>query len=117
MVLFSVINVDLKLIANINLKILFILILFILTEIIAAKKPQNWDNSLETTKKEIFVVENFIGGFEVPWGLVFLPNGKLLVSDRNGTIWLVNKNGEYKVNPDALASKIARLEAQVFGLK
>ena len=97
MVLFSVISVDLKLIANINPKILFILILFLLTEIIAAKEPQNWDNALETTKKEIFIVENFIGGFDVPWGMAFLPNGKLLVSDRNGTLWLVDRNGEYKV--------------------
>jgi len=84
------------LIAKTNLKILFILILFLLTEIIAAKEPQNWDNSLETTKKEVFVVESFIGGFNVPWGMAFLPNGKLLVSDRNGTLWLVDKEGKNK---------------------
>lgn len=27
------------------------------------------------------------------------------------------QNGEYKINPDALAQKIARLEAEVFGIK
>ena len=35
--------------------------------------------------KNFLVVENFIDGFEIPWGMCFLPNKDLLVSDRNGT--------------------------------
>lgn len=27
------------------------------------------------------------------------------------------QNGEYKINPDALAAKIAKLESQIFGIK
>ena len=35
---------------------------------------QNWDESIENTKKESFRVETFIDGFDIPWGMVFLPN-------------------------------------------
>ena len=61
-----------------------------------ANESYDWDTSVEKTDKESFIVENFIGGFEIPWGMCFLPNQDLLVSDRNGTLWLVKKEGESK---------------------
>ena len=61
-----------------------------------ANESYGWDTSVEKTDKESFIVENFIGGFEIPWGMCFLPNQDLLVSDRNGTLWLVKKEGESK---------------------
>lgn len=33
-----------------------------------------------------FVIETVVTGLDVPWGLVFLPNGDLLISERAGTL-------------------------------
>jgi len=48
------------------------------------------DTSLLTT-----VAENL----EVPWALVFLPDGSMLVTERVGRIRLVDKNGQLNPNP------------------
>ena len=87
---------DLKLKFSVNLKTLFLLLFFHVQKLIAVEESQNWDSSIEKTKKETFIVENYIEGFDVPWGMAFLPNGKLLVSDRNGTLWIVAKDGGNK---------------------
>ena len=77
-----------------NLILLSIIFLFSCNT--KANESYDWDTSVEKTDKESFIVENFIGGFEIPWGMCFLPNQDLLVSDRNGTLWLVKKGGESK---------------------
>ena len=77
-----------------NLILLSIIFLFSCNT--KANESYDWDTSVEKTDKESFIVENFIGGFEIPWGMCFLPNQDLLVSDRNGTLWLVKKEGESK---------------------
>ena len=51
---------------------------------------QNWDDYVEKTEKETFRIETFVDGFDIPWGMAFLPNKDLIVSDRNGSLWLVN---------------------------
>ena len=40
-----------------------------------------------------FVVDTVVTGLQVPWGLVFLPNGDLLISERAGTLHLFS-NGK-----------------------
>ena len=40
-----------------------------------------------------FRVETFAEGFGVPWGMAFLPDGRLLVTEREGVLRVVGKNG------------------------
>ena len=89
-ILYSAIIVVQKLL-NTNLIIFSkIFLLFLVSFLTKAGDIQNWDDSVEKTKKETFRVETFIDGFDIPWGMVFLPNQNLIVSDRNGSLWLVD---------------------------
>ena len=89
-ILYSAINAVQKLL-NTNLIIFSkIFLLFLVSSLTKAGDIQNWDDSVEKTKKETFRVETFIDGFDIPWGMVFLPNKNLIVSDRNGSLWLVD---------------------------
>ncbi len=72
------------------------ILLFLFSCSTKADESYGWDTSVEKTDKESFIVENFIDGFEIPWGMCFLPNKDLLVSDRNGTLWQIKKNGKSK---------------------
>ena len=72
------------------------ILLFLFSCSTKADESYGWDTSVEKTDKESFIVENFIDGFEIPWGMCFLPNEDLLVSDRNGTLWQVEKDGKSK---------------------
>ncbi len=38
------------------------------------------------SKEHNFVIDTVVTGLEVPWGLAFLPNGDLLISERKGTL-------------------------------
>ena len=58
---------------------------------------QDWDYSIQKTEKATFKVETFSDGFDVPWGMAFLPDGNLLVSDRSGDLWKIKKNGSSKI--------------------
>ena len=66
---------------NISIIHLSGLILFLISYLTSADNFQNWDDSIEKTKRETFKVETFIAGFDIPWGMAFLPNKDLIVSD------------------------------------
>ena len=89
-ILYSAINAVQKLLNNNLIIFSKIFLLFLLSSLIKAGDIQNWGDSVEKTKKETFRVETFIDGFDIPWGMVFLPNKNLIVSDRNGSLWLVD---------------------------
>ena len=85
-----------KLINN-HFILFFLLILFFFNlELVHANEIQNWDDSIEETKKETFQVETYVDGFDIPWGMTFLPNKNLIISDKNGDLWEINYENKKK---------------------
>ena len=66
--------------------------IFLISSTLFANGMQDWNHSIQKTKKVTFKVETFADGFDVPWGMTFLPDGNMLVSDRNGDLWKVKKD-------------------------
>ena len=57
----------------------------------------DWDADTIQTSLLSYKVELFSDGYIIPWGMSFLPNGDLLVSDISGKIYRTNSNGGEKV--------------------
>jgi glucose/arabinose dehydrogenase len=51
------------------------------------------DKTVET-KEGTLKVETIAGGLQHPWGLAFLPDGRMLVTERSGTLRIVGKDGK-----------------------
>lgn len=45
-----------------------------------------------------FYVQTVVEGLDIPWGMAFLPNGSMLITERDGTLRLV-EDGELVVDP------------------
>jgi glucose/arabinose dehydrogenase len=75
-------------------KLLFIA-LFIVLPLVA--DDSDWDASIHNTEKVSFQVQTYIDGFDIPWGMAFMPDKRMLVTDRIGDIWIVAKDGTNKV--------------------
>ncbi|MDG2266953.1 MAG: PQQ-dependent sugar dehydrogenase, partial [Candidatus Marinimicrobia bacterium] len=75
-------------------KLLFIT-LFSVLPLLAS--DSDWDASIHNTEKVSFQVQTYIDGFDIPWGMAFMPDKRMLVTDRIGDIWIVAKDGTNKV--------------------
>jgi glucose/arabinose dehydrogenase len=64
---------------------------------------------------EAIRVEPWVEGLEVPWSLVFLPDGRALVSERPGRIRLI-RQGELMASPYAVLEVAAGGEGGLMGL-
>ena len=75
-------------------KFLMISICFVFT---IKAEDSDWDTRIVKTEKVSFQVETYVDGFEIPWGMAFLPDNRMMVTDRIGDLWIVEKDGKDKV--------------------
>jgi glucose/arabinose dehydrogenase/galactose mutarotase-like enzyme len=66
-----------------------------------------------STERHAFRLETFVTGLETPWGLAFLPDGKLLVTERPGRLRVVTDG---RLDPTPLAGLPAIFARQDGGL-
>ena len=58
----------------------------------------DFDTDTVRTKELTYAVELFSDGYVIPWGMAFLPNGTMLVTDLSGKLYHLSKNGNQKKN-------------------
>ncbi|HEX2395880.1 MAG TPA: PQQ-dependent sugar dehydrogenase [Bacteroidales bacterium] len=49
-------------------------------------KPAATTSNIVVSENQKFIIDTVVSGLEVPWGLVFLPDGDMLISERKGTL-------------------------------
>lgn len=74
-------------------------------------------NQIVKSEKQTFRMEVVAGGLETPWGLAFLPDGRLLVTERPGLLRIIEKDGgKSRLLPDAVQGTPKVWERQDGGL-
>src|SRR3990167_4032511 len=86
------------------MKKVFVLIVLIILAIgiysFSKKKSPTFDKTVSSSSNNSQEAVNvFAKGLEVPWALVFLPDGRLLVTERKGTVRLVSADGKLREEP------------------
>lgn len=69
-------------------------------------EKRDWTEGLIQTEEQSFRLEEVISGLRSPWGMTFLPNGDMLVTDKFGTLYRHNqKEGlqEIKGTPEVVS--------------
>jgi aldose sugar dehydrogenase len=62
--------------------------------------PRRAETGLVSTREHDFRVETVAEGFEIPWSIAFLPDGRMLVTERKGTLRII-ENGRLLPEPIA----------------
>ena len=56
-------------------------------------------NQIVKSQKQTFKIEVVAAGLDTPWGLAFLPDGRLLVTERSGNLRIISKTGKLQPEP------------------
>jgi glucose/arabinose dehydrogenase len=60
--------------------------------------------------QQAFKVETFASGLSSPWGMAFLPDGRVLVTERPGRMRLVGRNGKVSVPLRGVPEVVAQVQ-------
>jgi aldose sugar dehydrogenase len=69
----------------------------------------------QVTKRPV-KAETFAKGLENPWGLAFLPDGRLLVTERPGRMRLIGKDGRLSQPLEGVPAVVARGQGGLLGI-
>ena len=69
-----------------------LLLILLLLDFPLSADDTDWDAGIHNTEKLSFQVETFVAGFEVPWGMAFMPDERMLVTDQIGDLWVVSSD-------------------------
>ncbi|MEE8328943.1 MAG: PQQ-dependent sugar dehydrogenase [Thermodesulfovibrionia bacterium] len=106
---------------DLKIKKLLLFLIFINLFSVMASCEQIVGNRPQTVKDAFLPegdnvkVEAWINNLEIPWALIFLPDGRALVSERPGKIRLI-KNGKLQAKPYSLIDAVHIGEAGLMGL-
>src|SRR3989344_5477169 len=71
------------------------------------RSPTSGQNNNSGSASEDVPVATIVAqGLDTPWGIVFLPDASMLVTERKGTVRFVSANGELQANPVATISSV-----------
>ncbi len=79
---------------------------FLALSFLLAAAPALAQDAVVKSQKESFRVETIASGLQNPWALAFLPDGRMLVTERPGRIRIVGKDGKLS-EPVANVPKVA----------
>jgi glucose/arabinose dehydrogenase len=75
------------------------------------------NNQIVKSERQTFRIEVVVPGLETPWGLAFLPDGRLLVTERPGRLRIIEKDGDKgKLVPDPVQGTPKVWERQDSGM-
>jgi len=69
------------------------------------RKPAFHAQEIIRSQRQRFLIDTVVSGLHVPWGMAFLPNGDMLISERSGTLYRFSKGRLIPMTglPDILA--------------